>query len=328
VETEAAKEFEIAGLIAATALVLLCHLFLPNRQRLPMTWMDPLPTWKRPFPLILEGVLVAGSLLAIARFVLGWRPGWLRHYLPLFTAAVVTVGVWDGVTQKLNWMRLPYFPGPDLVFGAMVEDAALLVESAWRSLVLLLSGYSVGVILGMTSGVLIGWFPHVRYWGMPIVKIVGPLPATALIPLAMVLSDNSFISAASLIAFATWFPVTMLTASGIANVRHAHLDVARTLGAGPAYLIWHVAIPSALPNMFIGLFMGLAASFLTLSVAEGVGVQAGLGYYLRWRQGAGMEYANVYAALLLMSAFFSSLMTALFLVRDRVLAWQKGVIRW
>src|SRR5437870_9678491 len=120
----------------------------------------------------------------------------------------------------------------------------------------------------------------------------------------------------------------MLTASGVSNTRASYLDVARTLGAGRAYLIFRVAIPAAVPNIFIGLFMGLGASFLTLIVAETVGVQAGLGWYVKSRQGQGMEYANVYAALLIMSVFFSGLMTLLFKIRDWVLRWQKGIIQW
>jgi NitT/TauT family transport system permease protein len=60
----------------------------------------------------------------------------------------------------------------------------------------------------------------------------------------------------------------MLTASGISNTRASYLDVARTLGAGRGYLIFRVAVPAALPNIFIGLFMGLGASFLTLVVAK------------------------------------------------------------
>ena len=103
--------------------------------------------------------------------------------------------------------------------------------------------------------------------------------------------------------------------------------VRRTLGAGRAYLIFRVAIPSALPSIFLGLFMGMGASFLTLIVAETVGVRAGLGWYLKWQQGY-VEYANVYAALVIMAVFFSGLMTLLFKVRDRVLSWQKGIIRW
>ena len=165
------------------------------------------------------------------------------------------------------------------------------------------------------------------YWGMPVMKIVGPIPATAYIPLVMAFFTSAFLSGSVLIALAVWFPMTMLTSSGIANVPISYLDVARTLGAGRAYLIFRVAVPAALPSIFLGLFMGLGASFLTLIVAETVGVKSGLGWYLKWQQGY-LEYPKVYAALIIMAAFFSGLMTLLFRVRDRVLSWQKGVLRW
>src|SRR5436309_3520441 len=135
------------------------------------------------------------------------------------------------------------------------------------------------------------------------------------------------LSAAALIALAVWFPVTMLTASGISNTRASYLDVARTLGANQRYLIFRVAIPAALPSIFVGLFMGLGASFLTLVVAESVGVKSGLGWYVSWAQGWA-EYGKVYAALIIMAAFFSTIMTLLFKIRDRMLVWQKGVIKW
>jgi len=158
-------------------------------------------------------------------------------------------------------------------------------------------------------------------------KVVGPIPATAWVPLAMVVSPSAMWSAVGLIALAVWFPVTMLTVSGISNTRASYLDVARTLGARPLYLIFRVAIPAAMPSIFIGLFMGLGASFLTLVVAESVGVKSGLGWYLSWAQGW-TEYGKVFAALIIMAAFFSTVMTLLFKVRDRVLVWQKGIIKW
>jgi NitT/TauT family transport system permease protein len=182
-------------------------------------------------------------------------------------------------------------------------------------------------MVGLVSGVCIGWSSAVRYWGMPLLKIVGPIPATAWIPIAMVVSPSTIMSSAGLIALAVWFPVTMLTASGISNTRASYLDVARTLGAGRLYLIFRVAIPAAVPNIFIGLFMGLGASFLTLVVAESVGVKSGLGWYVSWAQGWA-EYGKVFAALIIMAAFFSTVMTLLFKVRDRVLVWQKGIIKW
>jgi len=246
---------------------------------------------------------------------------------PLIAVTVLFLTGWELVTSGFRLLPLPYFPSPAGVLQSLVNDRDLLFDSTCHSLLLLLGGYTLGVATGLFSGVCIGWFPQARYWGMPVLKIVGPIPATAWIPLAMVLSPSAMFSAIALIALAVWFPVTMLTASGVSNTRASYLDVARTLGANRRYLIFHVAIPAAMPSIFIGLFMGLGASFLTLVVAETVGVKSGLGWYVSWAQGWA-EYGKVYAALVIMAAFFSTIMTALFKVRDRVLAWQKGVIKW
>jgi NitT/TauT family transport system permease protein len=271
--------------------------------------------------------LAAAVLLAGAQRL--WTPlrSWLRNTSPILAAAVVLLCGWELVTTWLRWLPLPYFPSPAGVLQSMISDRELLLDSTWHSLLLLIEGYCLGVFVGLITGVCIGWFPMARYWGMPVLKIVGPIPATAWIPLAMVVSPSAAYSAVGLIALAVWFPVTMLTVSGIANVRASYLDVARTLGAGRAYLIFRVAIPAAMPSIFIGLFMGLGASFLTLIVAETVGVKSGLGWYLTWAQGWA-EYGKVYGALVIMAAFFSTIMTLLFKARDRVLVWQKGVIKW
>jgi NitT/TauT family transport system permease protein len=275
----------------------------------------------------LSGLLIATVVAAAIQPLWSGLRQWMRDTCPLVAAAVFFLIGWELVTSVLHLLPLPYFPGPSGVLLSLVNDRAVLFDSTWHSLLLLLGGYSLGVAVGLISGICIGWFPYARYWGMPILKIVGPIPATAWIPLAMVLSPSAMFSAIGLIALAVWFPVTMLTASGISNTRASYLDVARTLGAGRVYLIFNVAIPAALPSIFIGLFMGLGASFLTLVVAETVGVKSGLGWYVSWAQGWA-EYGKVYAALLIMAAFFSTIMTALFKVRDRVLAWQKGVIKW
>jgi NitT/TauT family transport system permease protein len=275
----------------------------------------------------LSGLLIASVVAAAMQPAWSGLRKWMRDSCPLIAAAVFCLVGWELVTSVLHWLPLPYFPGPSGVLLSLVNDRAVLFDSTWHSLVLLLGGYTLGVVIGLISGICIGWFPHARYWGMPILKIVGPIPATAWIPLAMVLSPSAMFSAIGLIGLAVWFPVTMLTASGVSNTRASYLDVARTLGAGRAYLIFNVAIPAAMPSVFIGLFMGLGASFLTLVVAETVGVKSGLGWYVSWAQGWA-EYGKVYAALLIMAAFFSTIMTALFKVRDRVLAWQKGVIKW
>jgi NitT/TauT family transport system permease protein len=273
------------------------------------------------------------SVLAIALITAPGQIFWPRlrqvrqNLHPILTAAALVLCLWEIITSGVRLLPLPYFPSPPKVLQSLISDRALLFDSTWHSLILLLSGYALGVAAGLITGLCIGWSSPARYWGMPVLKVVGPIPATAWIPIAMVISPSALISAMALIALAVWFPVTMLTASGISNTRASYLDVARTLGASRSYLIFRVAVPAALPNIFIGLFMGLGASFLTLVVAETVGVRSGLGWYVSWAQGWA-EYGKVFAALVIMAAFFSTIMTALFKLRDRMLVWQKGVIKW
>jgi NitT/TauT family transport system permease protein len=301
----------------ATCVALAIHFFASKHEVSP----------GHNYRLLLFVVLGLGLIFAaLYPFFAGLRQR-MQNLCPIFAAAIVLLGVWELITSGFRLLPLPYFPGPAAVLDSMINDRDLLFDSTWHSLVMLLSGYLLGVVAGLISGVCIGWSSSIRYWGMPLLKVVGPIPATAWIPLAMVVSPSTSISSAGLIALAVWFPVTMLTASGISNTRASYLDVARTLGANETYLIFRVAIPAAIPNVFVGLFMGLGASFLTLVVAESVGVKSGLGWYLSWAQGWA-EYGKVYGALVIMAVFFSSIMTLLFKVRDILLVWQKGFIKW
>ena len=182
----------------------------------------------------------------------------------------------------------------------------------------------LGVVVALVTGICIGWFPHARYWGMPLLKVVGPIPATAWVPLAMVLSPSGAVLGGGTDRAGRL--VSGHDADRLRHCQHARFLSRRrphTRAPGRRYLIFRVAIPAAMPNIFIGLFMGLGASFLTLIVAETVGVKSGLGWYVSWAQGWA-EYGKVYAALVIMAAFFSTIMTVLFKVRDRVLVWQKG----
>jgi NitT/TauT family transport system permease protein len=303
--------------IAAT-VSLVVHLVVSTKE---------LPVETKSYTILLSAILAGSILLSITQPLWAGLRRWINDLGPIIAATLVLLCIWEVITSGFRVLPMPYFPSPAGVLQSLINDRDLIWESTWNSLILLVCGYAAGVTLGLITGISIGWFAPARYWGMPVLKVVGPIPATAWIPLAMIISPSAMVSAISLIALAVWFPVTMLTASGISNTKASYLDVARTLGAGRAYLILRVAIPAAMPNIFIGLFMGLGASFLTLIVAETVGVKSGLGWYLQWAQGWA-EYGKVYAALVIMAAFFSTIMTLLFKVRDRVLVWQKGTIKW
>ncbi len=280
-----------------------------------------------------EGFAAACGTLAIAIALAGFAgvrfAGLQRvqRLSPWLIALALFIAVWEAVTAKLGLLPLPFFPPPQAILEVVIDDRALLGAGIFASFRLLATGYLLGAAIGFVTGVAIGWSRLAGYWIHPVLRVVGPLPATAWLPLAFFMFPSSFSASIFLIALATGFPVTVLTWSGVAGVNSAYYDIARTLGANERFLVLKVAIPAAMPHVFVGLFMGLGSSFAVLVVAEMLGVKAGLGWYLQWAQGWA-AYANMYAALLIMAFLCSGLITALFRLRDRLLSWQKGLVRW
>lgn len=281
----------------------------------------------------IAALVIAGALLAVALFarhaarVGAALDATLRPAGPWFIALAALFGVWEVLTAKLGTLPTPFFAPPTALVEVYTDDWRRLGESALNSVRLLALGVGWGAVTGFIVGVAIGWSRAIGYWVHPLIRFVGPIPASALLPLAFFVFPSSYAAAVFLIALATGFPVAVLTWSGVAGVNRNYYDVARTMGASNWFLVLRVAIPAALPQVFVGLFMGLGAAFSILVTAEMMGVKSGLGWYLTWAQGWA-SYSNMYAALIVMAIVCSSLITLLFALRDRVLSWQKGTVKW
>lgn len=271
--------------------------------------------------------LAVALALAVAAALPWRRPAGLVRADRWLAAIPLGFAVWQAFTVKTGALPLPFFPAPEAVLEVYTDDWPRLGESVAGSLALLVPGYVLGAGIGFMLGTAVGWSRAFGYWAHPVLRFVGPLPATAWLPVAFFFFPSARSASIFLIALASGFPVAVLTSSGVAGVAGAYYDIARNLGADDRFLVRKVAIPAALPSVFVGLFMGLGASFAVLIVAEMVGVKAGLGFYLQWAQGWA-AYANFYAALVVMAVLFSGLIQLLFVMRDRVLAWQKGILRW
>jgi NitT/TauT family transport system permease protein len=311
----------IGGLVAAAAWLAVAAL--------TALWSDkPGTDWAHTGDLA-AGFAALGAALALVTFADVRFAGFRRatRLVPWALVLALFLGAWEAATAKLDLLPMPFFPPPQGILEALIEDWARLGVGILASLHLLAGGYFLGAAFGFAVGVAMGRSRAVGYWIHPVLRLIGPLPATAWLPLAFFAFPSSRSASMFLIALATGFPVTVLTWSGVSSVSSAYYDIARTLGASQRFLVLKVAIPAAMPHVFVGLFMGLGNSFAVLVVAEMLGVKAGLGWYLQWAQGWA-AYSNMYAALLIMALIFSGLITLLFRLRDRLLAWQKGLVRW
>ena len=117
----------------------------------------------------------------------------LSHWTPWLTALALAFLAWELVTAKSGLLPMPFFPPPQAILEVFLEDWPKLGGSILASLKLLLGGYLIGASLGFAAGVAIGWSKAVGYWAHPVLRFVGPLPATAWLPLPAINGFSVFL---------------------------------------------------------------------------------------------------------------------------------------
>lgn len=274
--------------------------------------------------LIFVMVIFALSCLA-AYFKPLRRKKYIRQAYFRFAAGIALL-LYDITGTKLRITPQPFFPGPAQILEAFLMEGGYIFENLLYSLRLFGAGFASGVILGVGTGVLIGWFPKVYYWVYPVLRMTGIIPAVAWMPFALTLFPTPFLAAVFLIAICSWFPVASQTAFGVQSTDKSLFEAARTLGAGNAWLVFHVAIPNAMPQIFIGITSACAMSFTCLVMAEMMGQPGGLGYYINLVK-VWAAYYKVFAAILVMAVMFSIILAVLNLIKSHVLRWQEGTLK-
>lgn len=247
--------------------------------------------------------------------------------IKFYTVILLMLGLIDILTDKLMALPAVYFPSVNNVLASAIDEREMLLACTLYSVRLLFLGIIIGGTVGVFTGVLIGWSKTINYWIAPIARFVGPLPTAIWIPIALLVFPNLLSASVFIVALTMWFPTNVQTSSGIQNVTKGYYDVADTLGASTAYQIFHIAIPAAAPQIFVGIFSGVTASFISLMLAELMGAKYGIGWYINWKQQI-MAYPNVWIALIILAILCYSTIQLLFILRKKFLGWQEGIIRW
>jgi NitT/TauT family transport system permease protein len=278
------------------------------------------------YVLVLSGLILLYLGLAAFSFFDPERRKEFARRMPFRFAIGLILALWDVLGTKLLLLPQPFFPGPARVLEPFLLEPGYLGQQVLYSLRLFGYGFVLGVTAGVLTGILIGWFPKIYYWVQPVLKISGVIPAVAWIPFALTLFPTPFSAAVFLITVCQWFTIASLTAQGIQSTPQTHFEVARTLGAKTSYLVFHVAIPHAMPQIFTGISIANGFTFTTLVMVEMMGQPGGLGYYINASK-VWSAYYKVFAAIVIMAILFSLILWAVGLIQSRVLRWQKGLVK-
>lgn len=141
-------------------------------------------------------------------------------------------------------------------------------------------GLLLGLVLGVGLGVLLGLSRRAADMSFLSVEVLRPIPSVALIPLAMLVFGFGLRMEISIVAFATFWPLLLLTQAAVQQVEPRLLEVAKALNLSPLARTTKIVLPAVLPRLFVALRLGVAIALVVAVTVEIAANPSGMGYAL------------------------------------------------
>jgi ABC-type nitrate/sulfonate/bicarbonate transport system permease component len=183
-----------------------------------------------------------------------------------------------------------------------------------------LEGFALAIALGVALGLVIGSSRTLRALSSVVIEFLRPIPAVALIPLAIMFLGLGVPMRRFVIAFAALWPILVNTLYAVRGTDRMLHDVARTSGLTPAGRLVRVTFPAALPGIATGVRVGASIALLVAVTAEFVTGTGGLGSYMQ-RQQLAFRLPELYAAVILVGVLGYGVNAVLRVAQRRAVFW-------
>ena len=199
-----------------------------------------------------------------------------------------------------------------------------LYEHAGTSLMRSLPGFLIGSALGTAFGLAAGVSRGFDQTFSPAIFMTYPVPKIVLLPLFMLWFGIGDLSKILIIALACFYPTFINAFYGAKSTRTILVWSALNMGAGRARIFRRIVVPSALPQIFAGLRVSLALSFIVMFATEMINSRAGLGHLIQAAESS-LRFDLMYVSLLTIAILGYAGDRLLRLARGRFLRWQEQV---
>jgi NitT/TauT family transport system permease protein len=211
------------------------------------------------------------------------------------------VSVWYLLTAHdvVAWVRFDKIPGPAEVAASlrMQFESGVFYGHVLASLSRILTGFTLAGVCGVAVGIAVGRSRVAATLIRPLLEVARPIPAIALVPIAILLFPTSEQGIVFITFFAAFFPVTVAVIHAMKAMPTVWADAARTLGASRRDVLWHVVLPGAMPAIFSGLSVSMGVAWICVISAEMISGQFGVGYWT-WMSYSLLDYPGVVTGML------------------------------
>jgi NitT/TauT family transport system permease protein len=230
----------------------------------------------------------------------------LKDSWPAVLVIAVLIGVW--------WLAVigthsAIFPTPwDVVTGTvqLIRDGTLWGHIG-ASLMRVATGFGLAVCIAIPLGLWMGWVSGAYRTLNPLFQILRPISPIAWIPIAILWFGVGNASPIYLIFISSVFPMIVQTVVGVHTIEKRYLRAAENFGVSNRTLFMRVVIPAVLPQILVGMRIGLGVAWLVVVAAEMIALHSGLGYMIMDSRNAGNRYDLVVAGMIIIGLIGLSL---------------------
>lgn len=223
--------------------------------------------------------------------------GYALRYLPL----LVVAAAWE-VTSLSGALPVEALPPIHLVIlrASQYLFTGKILPDLMGSLERAALGFATAMVVGVLIGTLMGRSKIASGLIKPLVALTNPVPKPAFYPLFLIWLGTGTWSTVGVIFTGCIIPITISTFNGVNRVNPHLVWMARNLGIRGTALVWKVILPDALPEVLLGIRIGLTLAWVMLVSAEMLGGQNGLGFLISYIGEAG-DYEGMFAIVLIIS---------------------------
>jgi NitT/TauT family transport system permease protein len=249
---------------------------------------------------------------------------WLGRALLILLPWALIVLLWYGLRAS-GLVNPALVPAPHQVatrFVALLDERLLLdmLMSTQRVFI----GVTLGVLLAVPVGFVLGWYKAVRSFVDPVINFFRALPPIALIPLVIVYFGIGEPAKVVILFYASFFAGVIVMYEGIAQISPIYVRVARTLGAGDDEIFLRIIVPLTFPHMLTAVRVALGVAWATLVASELIAAQQGLGAMIQ-NASAFFQLDIIYVGIICIGFIALAMDLALRVLTRRLVAWQDRI---
>lgn len=230
--------------------------------------------------------------------------------------------LWE-LLSRSGWINPLFSSSPSRVAAAgwqAVQDGTIW-KHVYASGKIFVIGYVMAVVVGVPTGILLGWFKKANMAFGPIVAAMYTTPRIALMPLFIIWFGLGLGSKVALVFLSALFPVIVNMQMAMKSVDGDLTKVARVYGANQRQIFWTIALPISVPFLMTALQLATGRALLGVVGAEVFGGSEGVGYLIQYA-GATFQTDVVFVCVVIIAAIGIIMDRSLLMLNRRFDAWR------